>query len=220
MSWHERQGTWPAYSDDAVSLWQALDEFNGWIRSAGTIESFWSWGSTYDFPLLVEAYRMVCLKAPWDYWQLCCARSVWRMAFGERRHKPRPHEALADAREACRDLMMALTALKNWNHEQDPSVFYRAGLRDLLSASLLALTGRCGLVGLTTVGACNAMRCGTSGVHHAFGRLVEAGLVNEPSRDTGPGRPNRYTITPAGKVVLSMSVLSLPVSEIQTPLAL
>lgn len=220
LAWHERHGTWPSPSEDAVPLARALRDFNVWVHGAGTIESFWSWGSTYDFPLLVEAYRMVCLNMPWDYWQLCCARSVWRSAFGNQRADSRPHEALADAKAACRDLMTALVALADGKQEQDPSVFYRAGLRDLLSASVLALTSRCGLAGLTTVGACEALRCGASTVHHAFGRLVEAGLVSAPARDMKPGRPNRYMITPAGRAVLSQEALSLPVSEIQAPLAL
>jgi hypothetical protein len=209
LYWHERRGTWPAEHADAVPLYQACCELNAWIKDAGTIESVWSWGSTYDFPLLLEAYRIVGLELPWHYWQLCCARSVWRLAFGNRKHEPRPHEALADSLAACRDLMEAQRMLQDYT--QDPSSFYRAGLRDLLSASILSLAGRCGLIGLTTSGACEVLSCSSSTAHHAFYRLVEAGLLLAPTRDSQrQGRPNRFMITQAGINVLSMPIIDLP----------
>jgi|GEM_PF-410771 len=222
LAWHERKGTRWINQPDALPLAQALKELNAWIRDAGAIESIWSWGSTYDFPLLGEAYRLVGLELPWHYWQQCCARSVWRVAFGDLQHDPRPHEALADALAAVRDLMAAVEVYR-LRHDSTPHplAFYRAGLRDLLSASMLALAGRCEWAGITTSGACEVMAVSASTAHHAFGRLVEAGLLLAPVRDSQKqGRPNRYMITSAGMRVLSMPIRELPMSETQAPLPL
>lgn len=125
LRWHEKRGSWPLPADGReMALPQALADFSGWVRglaakSGGEIGSFWSWGSTYDFPLLDAAREaslaagIPCPELPWDYWQTCCARTMWRLAFGKKRTELRPHHALKDAHAAVRDLTTALRHLRS-----------------------------------------------------------------------------------------------------------
>jgi predicted transcriptional regulator len=93
--------------------------------------------------------------------------------------------------------------------------FYRAGLREIGGAALLELAGNCGTAGLTTPDATEAMRMPAATVHLHFQRLVEAGLVHRPTRDTGQGRRNRYVIAPAGLALLQrLEPVVLPARQI------
>jgi hypothetical protein len=111
LDWHKRKGTWPrmATMEDVLPIGPALVQFEEWFADAGEVEAVWAWGATYDFPILAAAYDLEGLKMPWDYWQQQCARTVWRVAFGERKHDPRPHRALEDARAGAVDLMEAMS---------------------------------------------------------------------------------------------------------------
>jgi len=93
--------------------------------------------------------------------------------------------------------------------------FYRAGLRELGGAAILEIAGRCGMAGITTPDASDATRMPASTVHLHFQKLVEAGLVNRPTRDTCVGRRNRYTIAPAGLALLQrVEPVVLPAQQI------
>jgi len=108
LQWHARQGTWPVPpSVSPVFLEHAMGDFRQWLADLGPVKTFWSWGSTYDFPLIQEACRLISRETPWEYWQCACARTIWRMAFPDRKHDPRPHHALGDAQAGARDLIEA-----------------------------------------------------------------------------------------------------------------
>lgn len=109
VEWHLKGGTWPPHkSTFRTSPEDALKAFIAWLDELGTPETFWSWGSTYDFPLLDSALDRMGIPRPWRYWQTACARTVWRAAFQDKKHDPRPHSALEDARSAAKDLVLAL----------------------------------------------------------------------------------------------------------------
>lgn len=112
LAWHGKQGTWPRpFAEGSHSIGSALADFGEWVRGLGEIEEFWSWGSTYDFPLLDAGYDFAGFKQPWNHWEVSCARTIWKRAFGKRKHGPRPHRALDDAKAAAVDLMAAMDAL-------------------------------------------------------------------------------------------------------------
>jgi exodeoxyribonuclease VIII len=108
LDWHKTKGTYPPPTDvQAYSLRTAIFDFNDWLRDLGTPDAVWSWGSTYDFPILAHAHLLTGIPCRWKYWQQLCARTVWQCAFGDARHAPRPHNALEDARAAVADLQTA-----------------------------------------------------------------------------------------------------------------
>lgn len=114
LEWHRDKGTWPrpfAECADLHPIGSALLAFCQWADGIGEVEAFWSWGATYDFPILTAAFDYSGVGEPWKYWQQRCARTVWQMAFDDRKHRPRPHRALLDAIAGATDLMQAMAVL-------------------------------------------------------------------------------------------------------------
>ena len=114
LDWHRQHGTWPRpFAEGSHSIGSALLEFSLFVEDLGEVDAFWAWGATYDFPLLTAAYDFAGLPAPWDrqYWKQHCARTMWRAAFGNKKHGPRPHVAIDDCRAAVRDLLEAVAEL-------------------------------------------------------------------------------------------------------------
>lgn len=121
LEWHRRQGTWPRVVEDIgqpVSL--VLMELSTWAKSFD-VETFWSWGSTYDFPHLDAAFQLALMQPPWRYSRCQCARTVWNLAFPDVKATPKNHSALDDARVAVRDLIKAVSALRP-SRIQSPSI--------------------------------------------------------------------------------------------------
>ena len=113
LEWHRKQGTWPrAEGEQGFYLEDALQAFSDWCETLGPVESYWSWGSTYDFPLLDPVFDHCAIVPPWKYYECRCARTVWQLAFPKVRPEKRPHVALEDATAAARDLITALQWLK------------------------------------------------------------------------------------------------------------
>ncbi len=122
LEWHARQGTFPHPPDIreklALTAGEAVDAFLDWLAEAADagheIDDIWSWGSTYDFPLLEPYWERYATggEAPWAYWQPSCARTVWKLAFPGVKHAPRPHRALDDCQAGVADLCAALAKLK------------------------------------------------------------------------------------------------------------
>jgi hypothetical protein len=109
LHWHTERGIWPpAPPAVPVTLEEALADFSRWVEKTGRPHTWWSWGSTYDFPLLDAAYHVLGSEPPWNYWQTACARTVWRMAFPYGKTAPRPHHALEDSIAAVKDLHVAI----------------------------------------------------------------------------------------------------------------
>ena len=124
LAWHAKKGTWPRpvaegpVTGATHTIGSALVEFGDWLADGGEVEAFWAWGATYDFPLLTAAYDFTGTRQPWQYWQQRCARSAWQLAFGDRRHDPRPHRAVEDAKAAAVDLMEAIAKLTRKKNEK------------------------------------------------------------------------------------------------------
>lgn len=112
LQWHGQKGTWPPPPGTfLVTPDEAADALTRFIFDLGTIDNVWSWGSTYDFPLLDALWQHTGTPCPWHYFQQCCARTVWRTVFGpDARRPPRTHDALNDCRNAISDLHAALSA--------------------------------------------------------------------------------------------------------------
>jgi len=85
----------------------------------------------------------------------------------------------------------------------DPSAYYAAGLRDLLSAAILHLLHQAGNAGLTVEQIRCSIRCEHAAAFEAFQRLHKAGLVTDPQRTTGRGRPYLWTILPTGSALVT-----------------
>ncbi len=132
LAWHEEKGS---QIEKPGALWprEAVLRFLDWLddRVVGPPADrvFWSWGITYDFPILEPLLDLRNPEDPhpWEYLQVEDARTIWRRAFGKLRHAPRPHDALVDCRMAIADLVAAhreLTAgrdlaarLVDWDRE-------------------------------------------------------------------------------------------------------
>lgn len=123
LEWHAKEGTFPRDPEleaGAGKLEDVLRDFKEWLEllPGGAPEYWWSWGTTYDFPLLEAAFSVLGVATrpdrvmPWYYWQVCDARTVWSLAFPGERHAPRPHDALEDCLAGIRDLVEALRALR------------------------------------------------------------------------------------------------------------
>lgn len=110
LAWHRKQGT-VIPAPDGKTLSTALDEFSAWATGHKP-EAFWSWGSTYDFPLLQWAFDALEIPAPWKYWQCRCARTLFHTALPGHSRPLRPHRALEDCRMALADLLHALSRIR------------------------------------------------------------------------------------------------------------
>lgn len=110
VAWHREQGTFPLPGRaELLHPQEAIRLFVEWFEQQGEIESVWCWGGTYDFAVLEATWKATApqIKVPWEYYQECCARSIWRAAFPGLKHDPRPHRALDDALAAVADLVRA-----------------------------------------------------------------------------------------------------------------
>lgn len=116
IQWHKEHGSTIDHPD-AVEPREAIAKLCAWLDEAipdayGRVP--WSWGITYDFPLLdpLVDMRPAGAPEPWRFFQVRDARTIWRTAFGYLKHEPRPHEALADTKAAIADLVRALRELR------------------------------------------------------------------------------------------------------------
>lgn len=110
VAWHREKGTFPLPGQvELLHPEVAIRRFVEWYEQQGEIESVWCWGSNFDFRRLEATWKATApkIKVPWEYYQECCARSIWRAAFPGLKHDPRPHRALDDALAAVGDLVRA-----------------------------------------------------------------------------------------------------------------
>lgn len=121
LAWHDKQGTYPHPPEVrriTLTAGEGIDAFLDWLGEVATagheIDDVWSWGATYDFPLLDPYWERYATggEPPWAYWQPACARTVWKLAFPGVKHGPRPHHALEDCLAGVADLCAALAKLK------------------------------------------------------------------------------------------------------------
>lgn len=108
LDWHKEKGTYPHEHQELPTVC-ALFEFGKFLSSQPSPSVFWSWGSTYDFPLLQAVYDAHHLEAPWKYYQCQCARTVFKTILGiDAVPTSKPHDAAEDVRIQIKDLMLAL----------------------------------------------------------------------------------------------------------------
>ncbi|MCW1887674.1 3'-5' exoribonuclease [Luteolibacter flavescens] len=116
IRWHRDHGTTIEHAD-AIEPAKAIAALCAWLDQVIPDRESrvpWSWGITYDFPLLMPLLdlRPPGSPEPWRYYQVRDARTVWKVAFGDQRRATRPHEALADTKAAIADLFTALSSLR------------------------------------------------------------------------------------------------------------
>jgi hypothetical protein len=116
VEWHKKQGTYPMPGAAAREhAGAAFLRFTQWYEALGPVETVWSWGSIYDFPVLEAIWyeQGPASGLPWHYALPSCARQECRLAFGKDwRHGPRPRRALGDCKLAVVDLVKALDVLR------------------------------------------------------------------------------------------------------------
>jgi len=113
VAWWNQRGGLPN-STNLVGIVEALDMFAFWLKDVGPTTTLWGWGGNFDFTLLEAAFR-ICKKVqgyPWKYSQISDARTVWKLAFGDRLHAERSHTAIEDVGEQIVDLIAAIRELK------------------------------------------------------------------------------------------------------------
>ena len=130
----------------------------------------------------------------------------------------------ARTRDQLRRLRLRLGQLEDAIDDQidatvaDPSAYYAAGLRDLLSAAILHLLHQAGNAGLTVEQIRDSIRCEHHAAFDAFQRLHKAGLITDPQRTTGRGRPYLWTIMPHGSALVTTPPLrSLTIQPVLLP---
>jgi len=102
----------------------------------------------------------------------------------------------------------------------DIAAICKAGIASTLELWLLMLTGAAGTPGITTNSAAAITGAEFSATRQALNRLVKRGLLVAPSRDSGKGRKNRYTINPAGLTLLQTIPAPAPMPVDMKPLRL
>lgn len=94
---------WSEQSKEAIDAWKvggldfldAMTQFHSYINMG---EEMLAWGSYFDFPKLINHFRIAGLSKPWNYWDLKCARTI-AAVFDVRLDKSSGvcHNALDDA---------------------------------------------------------------------------------------------------------------------------
>jgi len=116
LAWHEEKGTYPRDAEkEALALPPALAvfTFDQFLKQHGRPDVFWSWGSTYDFPLLEALYQATLQPAPWQYWQAQCARTAFKTLLPFTPPTPKIHNAAADVTIQIKDLTTAFHVIRN-----------------------------------------------------------------------------------------------------------
>jgi hypothetical protein len=116
LAWHEEKGTYPRDEEEeakAIPPALAVFTFDQFLKQHGRPDVFWSWGSTYDFPLLEELYQATLQTAPWLYWQAQCARTAYKTLLPFTPPTPKIHTAAADVTIQIKDLTAAFHVLRN-----------------------------------------------------------------------------------------------------------
>lgn len=85
-----------AFTDfDRVGLQEFYAQFNKFVSNA---ECVWAQGTVFDIGMIENLYRQMGWPAPWNFWQICDSRTLFKV-FGEQRqkHKETLHNPFMDA---------------------------------------------------------------------------------------------------------------------------
>ena len=93
--------------EDPQHIMDVLESFGEYWHKAGGVH-VWGHGASFDPVLLEAAYRACWLKAPWDFWNIRCCRTVLAMANRKpAREGGTHHNALDDARAQAKAVAAA-----------------------------------------------------------------------------------------------------------------
>ena len=84
---------------ETVDLATALSVLATWYHE-NKVQFVWSHGENFDIPILQNAYKVMGINSPWQYWTARDTRTLFHIAGMERADlppNPNPHDALADA---------------------------------------------------------------------------------------------------------------------------
>lgn len=107
-------------SQEAGSLYQALNDIEAWLEETAAGDRFLVWGKgpSFECTILTSAYRAFRREAPWYFRDERCMRTLLDL-YPEAADLPFEgiqHHALHDARHEAAQLIMALTL-----HESRPA---------------------------------------------------------------------------------------------------
>jgi exodeoxyribonuclease VIII len=93
-------------------VYEVLDHFSQWVKSCDEDVSIWGNGVAFDNTLLRAAYEKCGMKAPWEFWQDRCYRTVKKM-FPEilLKRVGVAHNALDDATSQANHLIQIAKSL-------------------------------------------------------------------------------------------------------------
>ena len=106
--------------ETSVSIHSALHSFTKWFgyqseafNIAQDDVRIWSYGSTFDIPILESAYKACLMQIPWNYRNALCFRTLRRIGPAvETKHKGIKHNALYDAINQANEAVAILRAMK------------------------------------------------------------------------------------------------------------
>jgi hypothetical protein len=111
---------WMGQSDEArkaltgktVPLFKALKEFSRFVGNNGEAK-VWGNGSSFDNPILANAFKAVNLERPWKFWNDRCYRTVKELLGGNIPFERVGvyHNALDDAKSQAAHLIKILTVV-------------------------------------------------------------------------------------------------------------
>jgi exodeoxyribonuclease VIII len=106
IQWHLKQGSLKRDgTDDIITSLEHLRD------AAKDIRFVWAWGSDFDGPIIATLCQQAGMPVPWKYHQLKDARTIWDVAFPDKRPEKRAHHAEDDVKDSIRDLVAALSKL-------------------------------------------------------------------------------------------------------------
>lgn len=111
----KQPGTWARATSNPLPLAVGLPYITQWLTWAagGSDFELWCHGATFDAPLMGEVYRRAGIPCPWQFWQISCTRTLYKLACINPKDYavPPPHVALNDALGQTRAANAALAIL-------------------------------------------------------------------------------------------------------------
>jgi hypothetical protein len=93
---------------------EVMGDFRAWyLAQRGT--ALWAQGSSFDPPLVEEAFRLLGIPAPWKYWDTRDTRTVYDLAKFNTKSMPRDglyHNALDDCKYQVRCVATAIKKIR------------------------------------------------------------------------------------------------------------
>lgn len=90
------------FNEPNIHLANALVEFSKWFPEWAKL---WGNGASFDNAILSNAYSVLNLKQPWDFWNDRCYRTVAAQHQLQRLQQGTHHNALDDARSQAEHLI-------------------------------------------------------------------------------------------------------------------